>query len=337
MNIHEYSIALLTNMESNKNSTTVARELSKSQPTTSRFLNNLKLSEEYFTKDVKILFSNKKLNLIIDDFVLSKRYSNQIEGTSILKDQSTKTFTNGIKIVASGLTDGKLFLPLDLEQWIAQFIAKDLYLTKYQLAQKLILRTLELKLKISTFVLDGLYFCLNFINFLVDHSLKFLIKAKTTTSVKYKNQVMQLKDCPDLRLNSNQHQKKIKAIWNNQIYYFIAIRRTGKHGDKVIYLIANFETRTRNYRNIYDSRWCIEKFIRTGKQSLGLNDSSSQIAHIYLNHIRCVFKAYTILQLLVKKLKFDSPEQALRRVKTLKLEHSINYISDWISLLGSHA
>lgn len=252
-------------------------------------------------------------------------------------DQSTKGFTNGIKIVGAGLTDGKFFIPIDLEQWVAKFIAGDGYLKKTELAQKMILRVLELGLKIRYFVLDGLYFSEDFIKFLNDHNLKFIIKAKTTTCVLYKGQKMQLRNCPDLRLNANQNQKKIKASWGGQDWYFIALRRTGKHGEKIIYLIANFETKSKNYIKAYDSRWCIEKFIRTGKQSLGLKDSGSQEALVYLNHIKCVFFAYTILQFIMKKFRLRSPEEAIDRIQTLKFTYKFHEIVDRISLLVTYA
>lgn len=58
--------------------------------------------------------------------------------------------------------------------------------------------------------MDGLYFAIEFINFLDDSSLNFVIKAKTTTAVLYKEEKVQLRHCKDLHLNSNQNQKKIK-------------------------------------------------------------------------------------------------------------------------------
>ena len=55
-------------------------------------------------------------------------------------------------------------------------------------------------------------------------NVKFVMKAKTTTSVKYKNTQIQLKNCADLRLNDNQNCKKIRAWWQKRLWYFIALR-----------------------------------------------------------------------------------------------------------------
>lgn len=126
MNIQEYSVALATSLESNKNPSAVAREVGTSQSTSSRFLKKLDLTDRDFVPFVHHIFGNKKLNLVIDDGVISKRYSEEIEGVSSMVDQSTKTFTNGYKIVVAGLTDGKYFLPIAIEQWIAEFIMRRL-------------------------------------------------------------------------------------------------------------------------------------------------------------------------------------------------------------------
>lgn len=337
MNIQEYSVALMTTLERNKNSTAIAREAGVSQSTSSRFLKTLNLTDKDFVPFVRAVFGKKKVNLVIDDGTVSKRHAKEMQGTSSMIDQSTKTFTNGYKVVVAGLTDGKHFLPIAIEQWIAEFIMEEAYLTITQLAEKLVSRILEIGIKIDYFVFDGLYFSKDYTTFLDDRGLKFIIKAKTTTSVLYNGKKMQLRNCPDLRLNSNQNQKKIIAEWNGKMWYFIAVRRSGKHGEKIIYLIANFKTKSRIYAKIYDARWKIEKFFRTGKQSLGFKDSSSLDAKIYRNHIKCVFFAYCLLQVIMKKFKLDSIEDAIRKAQAFKHKLDFAQTVHMISFLGSYA
>ena len=300
-------------------------------------MNKLSVDASDFLFQVKEIFGNKALNVVTDDFVIPRRYAEETEGASSMKDQSTKTFTNGVKIVASGLTDGKYILPLDFEQWIAQFIMGKDYLTTTQIAEKLITRITALGLTIRFFVFDGLYFSESFIKFLDDKKLKFIIKAKTTTKVIFKGKQTQLKDCPELHLNANQDQKKIKATWCGREWWFIAVRRMSKHGEKIIYLIANFSAKSKVYTRAYDSRWTIEKFIRTGKQHLGLRDSGSQQAKVYLNHIRCVFFAYTIVQFVMKKFRLKSAEDAIRETQALYRENKFIQLTQQFSLLHNHA
>ena len=337
MNVHEFSIATITSNERKKTPSAISREIGVSQSTVSRLLKGLSTSSPDFISTAKNFFGNRPVNFAVDDFGSARRYSENTEGVSSIKDHSTKTFMKGITVVAGGLTDGTYFIPVDFEHWVAEFIMKDQFLTKPQLAMKLAQKMIDSGFNIRHFVYDGLYFKQEFIEFLDDKNVKFVMKAKTTTSVKYKNKQMQLRDCPDLRLNDNQNCKKIRAMWKNRFWYFIALRRSGKHGEKVIYLIANFCVKTKIYGQTYDSRWTIEKFIRTGKQSLGLSNSQSTKANTYLNHFRCVFWAYTILQFVMKKFKLPSAEDALRKVQALKMNFSFNEMTDYISLLVNSA
>ena len=337
MNVHEFSVAMLTTNGSIKTPTAIAREAEKSQSSGSRLLTGLSVASLNFVPTAKKFFGKRAVNFATDDFCISRRFAKNTEGVSSMKDASTKTFTTGTSIVAGGFTDGTYFIPVDLEHWVAEFIMEDAYLTKPELAKKIVERMLESGINIRHFVYDGLYFNQDFVEFLDDKNVKFVMKAKTTTSVKYKNKQMQLRDCPDLRLNDNQNCKKIRALWKKRLWYFIALRRSGKHGEKIIYLVANFDAKTKIYGQTYDSRWTVEKFIRTGKQSLGLSRSQSKYAKTYLNHIKCVFWAYTILQFVMKKFRLNSAEDALRKIQALKTRLSFNQIVDSISLMVNYA
>ena len=337
MNIQKYSLALLTSLEKHKNSTATARELKVNQSQVARFLDQQNNYQSITLELAHQLFGQKKVICATDDFGLRRFFSESTEGTSIIVDQTTKSFTMGTKIVASGLTDGKYFLPLDLEHWVAEFIVESSYLTKPQLAEKLVLRILSLGFEIDYWVLDGLYFTEDFLKFLDDLQLRFVIKSKTTTLIELNGQMMALKNCPKLRLNSNQSTKRIRASWRNRKWTFSAVRRNGKRGPKVIYLVSNFWTKAKRYAQVYDGRWKIEKFIRTGKQSLGLASSMARKANVYLNHIRCVFYAYGMLQLIMKRFKLDSAEAALRKVQALKFKLQESALFDQISLLVNYA
>jgi Transposase DDE domain len=337
MNIQKYSVALVTSLGSSKNSSAVAREIGVDQSTASRFLQIVGFDETEFKPMIARLFGNKSLNFVVDDSVISRRYAKDTEGTSSMVDQSTKTFTNGCKIVVGGLTDGKFFLPICFEQWIAQFILGDAYRKTTDIAKSLISKLLDLTINVKCFVMDGLYFSEEFIQWLHNKNLKFVIKAKTTTSVLYKGEKIQLKNCKDLRLNSNQSAKTIVAEWAGKMWYFTAVRRSGKRGPKIIYLISNFKTKSKMYAKIYNSRWTIEKCFRTTKQSLGLTDSFSQYARTYLGHIKCVFFAFALMQLLMKKFRLNSTEDAIRKAQALKNMYGFHESVLQISLLENYA
>ena len=109
MNIQEYSVASLISFEKNKNSSAIAREIGTSQSNASRFLKHFDVDVADFLPAIKKMFGTKKLTAIFDDTTISRRYAQETEGTSSMVDHSTKTFTNGYKIVAAGLTDGTFF------------------------------------------------------------------------------------------------------------------------------------------------------------------------------------------------------------------------------------
>ena len=66
MNIQEYSVALMTTLERNKNSTAIAREAEVSQSTSSRFLKTLSLTDKDFVPFVSAVFGKKKLKLFFE-------------------------------------------------------------------------------------------------------------------------------------------------------------------------------------------------------------------------------------------------------------------------------
>src|SRR3990167_1019469 len=337
MNIHTYSVALLSSLKSVKSTKAISEEANKSKSSGSRFLNSANLDINTSKSAINNLFGKKKLTLVVDDFTISRRYATNTEGISPLRDSSTKTFTLGTSFVAGGVTDSKYFLPLDLEQWVEEAVAQLKYLSKPQLAKILVNRILTQVKNIKYATFDGLYFNKYFIKELDQEDISFVIKAKTTTSVIWKNQKIQLRNCPALRLNNNQNCKKIIAEWDGKLWHFIAVRYVGKRGTRIVYLIANFEAKSKKYAKIYASRWPIEKFIRTGKQFIGLNNSQSQQAKTYLNHIRCVFYAYGILQKIMKKFRLSSAEEALHKIQALKFKLDFHQIFDWVSLFINYA
>jgi hypothetical protein len=336
MNIQEYSIAAITTLGS-INPSTIAKEIGVHQTTTSRFLQKTDFKEINIEQTANRLFGKKNLVVVIDEFVASRRYAENTEGTSSMIDPATKTFTNGYKVVTSGLTDGKLFIPFDFGQWIAKFILGDVYKKITDIAKNLILKILNSSLNIKHFVMDGLYFAKEFMDWLCEQNVNFVIKAKTTTSVLYKGEKTQLQHCKSLKLNSNQTAKTIMAEWNGKLWYFTAVQRSGKHGPKIIYLISNFKTKSKKYKKLYNSRWVIEKCFRTTKQYLGLKGSSSQFAHTYLAHIKCVFFAYTLLQFCMKKFKLRSAEEAIRKIQAWKNRHGFQETVNQVKLLENHA
>jgi hypothetical protein len=65
--------------------------------------------------------------------------------------------------------------------------------------------------------------------------------------------------------------------------------------------------------------------------------SASTDATIYLNHIKCVFFTYCLLQILMKKFRLDCIEDAIRKAQALKNKVGFLKTVDRISLLVQYA
>ena len=72
-------------------------------------------------------------------------------------------------------------------------------------------------------------------------------------------------------------------------------------------------------------RWNIEKFFRTAKQKLGLNDCQSRKKELQEKHLLNAFFAYALLQYNRKKKKLKNVESAIKSIKHLsfvEIKHS---------------
>lgn len=318
MNIQEYSLALISTSGSQKTPNNIANEMGVSQSTVSRFLNSEININQSLIEEARQFYRNKKVDLIVDDTTVSRRHSRFVEGVSTIIDQTTKSFAKGYKIITAGLTDGRSFMPIIIDQLIPKELSEGLHLSLIKVTQDLILKIIKLNFNIQTYLFDGLFFSDEFVCFLNKLKLSFIMKAKTTTKFLLQDKFVQARNCPALRLNSNQSAKKTVASWNGTNFHFVAVHRTGKHGAMVIYLISNVAMKSKQYAKLYGYRWKIEKFHRTVKQSLGFGKCFSTKSEVYMNHIKAASLAYCKLQKLINKFKLNSAEEAIRYIQAKK-------------------
>jgi hypothetical protein len=318
MNVQEYSVALISTSGSQKTPNSIANEIGVSQSTVSRFLSSELDINQNLIEEARQFYGNKKVDLIVDDTSVSRRHSRFVEGVSTIIDQTTKSFAKGYKIITAGLTDGRSFMPIIIDQLIPKELSEGEHLSLIQVTKNLILKIIKLNFSIQTYLFDGLFFSDEFVCFLNQLKLGFIMKAKTTTKFLFQGKFVQARNCPALRLNSNQSAKKTVASWNGNNFHFVAVHRTGKHGTMVIYLISNTPMKSKRYAKLYGYRWKIEKFHRTVKQSLGFGKCFSTKSEVYMNHIKAAGLAYCRLQKLMKKFKLKSAEEAIRYIQAQK-------------------
>ncbi len=282
-----------------------------------RYLQEADYSIDRIIESAKHLFGNKKIYLLIDDTLISKRYSKYIAGTSNNFDSSLRQTYKSICSITAMLTDGTYAIPLDQKIWTNKEVSTSDYKKKSELAQELI-ASIASKINIEVVVMDGLYATVDMIKFLNNSRQHFEMRmhANRTIRLTGSTTLVSLRECAQLRLKPNQFQKTISAYWHDILVTITAVKRVSKNGtESVVYQVSNYKASPKKHVKIYSLRWSIEKFFRTAKQSLGLTDCQSRKLQNQINHIKSVFFAYTALQFDMKKSRLKTPEEALRRLR----------------------
>jgi SRSO17 transposase len=276
---------------------------------------------------VNKFFNNKILNAVVDDVVIEKKHSKNIEGTSYNFDSSSHTSYQSLCSVVVMLTDGFYHIPIAHQLWISEEIMTDAYEKKYQIAIRAIRSILEF-CKIRTVIADALYALVEFMQELNQLQLRFEMKIHSNRVVILKSgEKISIRDAFRSKLKKKEW-RTIQVIWKELSLYITAHKRYNKHDVcKIIYQVSNFVASASMHVRTYGYRWSIEKLFRTAKQSLGLKDCQSRSAIRQTHHINKVFMAYTILQVVRRKQKLKTPEAALRWIKKRGFKSLSSYLA----------
>jgi hypothetical protein len=311
-----YSISLLLSKEIKKTSASLARTIEVKEHVIWKCLKeNQEVVKELKALTVRI-FGKKAIHLIIDDTIIAKIFSKYIEGSSDNYNSSKNKAEWGLCSVVAMITDGKKAIPISLRNWQQEEFVQEDYKSKVELAKELI-EEITKEIEIDIIIMDGLYARDEMIRWLIDRNLSFEMRMHTNRKVKTEDgELAQLKDHNKFKLGKKQIAKTIRALWNNMLLYITVVKRFNKKGDyQIIYQVSNYDASPEKHKKVYAFRWKIEKFFRTAKQSLGLTHCQSRKLDLQINHQLNVFLTYAILQLEQVKLRLDSPEKALKRLK----------------------
>lgn len=309
-----YPIALLLSIPSRKTFEALARSLATSGSSVSRMVGDYPATTDDLIKIVKKLLKRKRLYLIIDDTLILKLYSKIIPGTCDNYDSSDhKTYRSLCAIVAV-ITDGNIAIPIDKAIWTSEEFAQDAYVKKWVLAQNLITKIRQ-ELPIYMLLADGLYAVFEFLEWLIDQNIKFEMRFHSNRVINDKGVECQIKESLKFVMSGKRPMRTIRAKWKNTSFYFTALRRVAKTGTvTVIYQISNYKTSAREHTQAYAYRWDIEKFFRTAKQKLGMNDCQSHKLELHENHLLSVFFIYALLQIERKKKNLKNVETAIKQL-----------------------
>jgi hypothetical protein len=309
-----YPIALLLSMPSRKTFESLARSLATSGSSVSRMVADYAATTDDLIRIVKKLLKGKRLYLIIDDTLILKLYSKIIPGTCDNYDSSDGKTYRSLCAVVAVITDGNIAIPIDKSIWTSKEFAQDAYAKKWELAQKLIMKIRQ-KLPIYMLLADGLYAVFEFVEWLISQDIRFEMRFHSNRVIDDKGVKCQIKKSSKFVMSGKRPIRTIRAEWKGVSFYFTALRRVTKTGTvTVIYQVSNYKASARKHTQAYGYRWDIEKFFRTAKQKLGLNDCQSHKLELQENHMLNVFFIYALLQIERKKNNLKNVETAIKQL-----------------------
>lgn len=313
-----YPIALLLSIANRKTFESLGIVSSTSGDTIARIVECNAATPDDLLKIVKVVFKNKRLYLIIDDTLILKLYSKVIPGTSDNFDSADRKTYRSLCAVVAMITDGYTAIPIDQSIWTAIEFAADTYKTKWQIAQQLI-EKIRNEIPIYMFLADGLYAVADFIEWLTNQSILFEMRFHSNRVITYDQFKGQIRHYEKLKLSGRRPMRTVKGHWYKMSLYFTAFRRVTKYGRVVLtYQVSNYKCSAREHVHAYEYRWHIEKFFRTAKQHLGLNDCQSRKAILQGNHLLNVFFTYALLQYERIKNRLKNVETAIKSIKSLR-------------------
>lgn len=243
--------------------------------------------------------------IILDDTVVPKPFSRFVAGTYVDYDHTQKRYVRCHRIVVAIWTNGVIYIPVAFAFWHHRAFVRR-YRTKNQIARILVYYIVRHHIPFSYLTFDNWYASKQNLNFFDKLGIKFVTRLRKNTWIIHENakkKVHQLTKCEchhytELDAYVRQFQVKYPRFGIGSL----AIVKNDKHEEpgKTKYLFTNDLSLTnREFVLRYRSRWHIEIFFRTCKQHFGLAACQAQMMPQVILHVRMVFLAYTLTQLLM--------------------------------------
>ena len=266
---------------------------------------------------------SKKLYVIIDDTLIKKFFSSQIEGTGKFYDMKIGRRINAFKLVIGMISDGKFSIPIFDDYLFDPEVMESIGTkpkTKIEIAQSFIEKTEQLFPGKELIILaDGLYATKELIKWCIDTKRKTEMRMHSNRVVVYKGQKISLKNLlkeRGIEPKGRQMARTITVQWQNMDLEISIVRRIDKHNNEtIVFQVATYKAIPRVHSEAYALRWPVEKMIRMSKQHIGLQECYSTSFDTQQNHVAAVFLAYALAQQEVKRLKLKNPEEAIKRFK----------------------
>ena len=276
-----------------------------------RYLMEERLSgKEVWEHTRGLIETSKQGYVVIDDFVLDKDYSQDIELVRHLYSGKEKTQINGIGIVTC------LYVNPELERyWLLDYRiydpAKD-GKSKLDHAKDIVTNLVEHKrLEFSHIAFDTWYAAMDLLNVIEKYNKIYHCTIKSDRKVCEQSSFVEGEQAVYLRADellwsSTEAQSgKLVHLHKFPKGHTVKLFRlvlSDKHTD---FLITNEVTQasTRAAQEAFRPRWFVEQFHREVQQVTGVDQCQARLARIQRNHIACAFLVWNRLSFLAHQLK----------------------------------
>ena len=271
----------------------------------------------------KKVFVGKKIKAIADDVILFKEYAECIEGVQLHYYPGKRIHVKAHCIVVIALSDGITTIPIAFKL----YMAKGNYKKTDLLIQ--LLTELREQIEIDMVLADGHYSTVKMLTWLVENKMKFEMRMHSNRRVARKGEECQVRFLKNLKPKGKRKCRTVMAAWYGLDLYLTAVKHVKRDGSFMFkYQVSNYKSSANEHIMAYKKRWPIEKFFRTGKQKLGLQDCVMRKFSDHTLHIMNVFYAYMILQLEVRYSRtFSFPEEVIRHYRSKNSQHASQRIS----------
>jgi hypothetical protein len=255
--------------------------------------------------------------LILDDVFLPKPFARYVAGAYLGYDHSQKRHLVGQHLVVLIWTNGLLCIPVAFAFWHhRQFVRT--YRTKNELARLVVYWAVRHHLPCSYLTFDNWYASKQNLTFFDRLGLVFVTKLRRNAWIRYEQTAHRVSwfrrfgahHYPPLEAYVRQFSVEYTGYGTGRLA--LVMHDTHAEPDRTKYLFTNALTLTNQELVLrYRSRWAIECFFRTCKQSFGLGACQAQMMPQVLCHVRLVFLAYTLTHLLM-----SNPTTSLEQMQT---------------------
>lgn len=267
--------------------------------------------------------------IILDDTIVPKPFSRLVAGTYVDYDHTQKRHIRCHRIVVVIWTNGFIYIPVAFAFWHHRDFVT-IYRTKNQIARGLIYYVVRHHVPFSYLTFDNWYASKENLRYFHKLGIIFITRLRKNRWVVHKSEKQKALSLTKCECH---HYPKLKAyVRSFDVKYprfgmgTLAIVKNDKHEEpgRTKYLFTNDPNITNRELVLrYRSRWHIEIFFKNCKQHFGLAACQCQMMHQVILHVRMVFLAHILTQLLMA----DNPIPMEQMQKHLRSLHYL-YLPD---------